>query len=68
MVDCAHRAAVPAGGALAVDRVKFSELVEAEVAARPNICLLYTSSAKKIAASVHSFGQKGHLRVALLFI
>ena len=25
-------------------------------------------SAKKIAASVHSFGQKGHLRVALLFI
>ena len=32
-----HRAAVPAGGALAVDRVKFSELVEAEVAARPNI-------------------------------
>lgn len=27
----------PPGGALAVDRVKFSELVEAEVAARPNI-------------------------------
>ena len=25
-------------------------------------------SAKKIAASVHSFGRKGHLRVALLFI
>ena len=25
-------------------------------------------SAKKIAASVHSFGHKGHLRVALLFI
>lgn len=37
LLDCAHRAAVPAGGALAVDRVKFSELVEAEVAARPNI-------------------------------
>ena len=33
LLDCAHRA----GGALAVDRVKFSELVEAEVAARPNI-------------------------------
>ena len=30
LLDCAHRAAVPAGGALAVDRVKFSELVEAE--------------------------------------
>jgi len=27
LLDCAHRAAVPAGGALAVDRVKFSELV-----------------------------------------
>ncbi len=37
LLDCAHRAAVPAGGALAVDRVKFSEFVEAEVAARPNI-------------------------------
>ena len=37
LLDCAHRAAVPAGGALAVDRVTFSELVEAEVAARPNI-------------------------------
>ncbi len=41
LLDCAHRAAVPAGGALAVDRVKFSELVEAEVAARPNIEIIH---------------------------
>ena len=27
LLDCAHRAAVPAGGALAVDRVKFSEQI-----------------------------------------
>ena len=39
LLDCAYRAVeIPAGGALMVDRVKFSELVEAaEVAARPNI-------------------------------
>ena len=37
LLDCAHRAAVPAGGALAVDRVKFSVACRAEVAARPNI-------------------------------
>ena len=41
LLDCAHRAAVPAGGALAVDRVKFSEFVEAEVAARPNIEIIH---------------------------
>lgn len=41
LLDCAHRAAVPAGGALAVDRVKFSELVEDEVAARPNIEIVH---------------------------
>ena len=37
LLNCAHRAAVPAGGALAVDREVFSRLVEDEVAARPNI-------------------------------
>lgn len=37
LLDCAKRASVPAGGALAVDRNEFSRLVEKEVAARPNI-------------------------------
>ena len=37
LLDCARRASVPAGGALAVDRDVFSRLVEEEVAARPNI-------------------------------
>ncbi len=37
LLGCARRAAVPAGGALAVDRTRFSELVEAEIAARPGI-------------------------------
>ena len=37
LLSCAKRACVPAGGALAVDRERFSELVEAEVAARPLI-------------------------------
>ena len=37
LLRCARQAAVPAGGALAVDRERFSELVEAEVAARPLI-------------------------------
>ena len=40
LLDCAHRAAVPAGGALAVDRDVFSALVEEEVAARPNITVV----------------------------
>ena len=34
LIDCAERAAVPAGGALAVDRERFSALVEEEVARR----------------------------------
>ncbi|MDY2777456.1 MAG: methylenetetrahydrofolate--tRNA-(uracil(54)-C(5))-methyltransferase (FADH(2)-oxidizing) TrmFO, partial [Collinsella sp.] len=34
LIGCASRAAVPAGGALAVDRELFSRLVEEEVAAR----------------------------------
>lgn len=37
LLGCADGAAVPAGGALAVDRNRFSELVEAEVASRPGI-------------------------------
>ena len=37
LVSCAHAAAVPAGGALAVDRARFSRLVEEQVAARPSI-------------------------------
>ena len=37
LLGCAKNAAVPAGGALAVDRDAFSRLVEAEVAKRQNI-------------------------------
>lgn len=37
LLRCADEASVPAGGALAVDRERFSALVEAEVAARPLI-------------------------------
>ena len=37
LLDCARRSSVPAGGALAVDRHRFSELVEREVVARPAI-------------------------------
>ena len=40
LLDCARRAAVPAGGALAVDRERFSRLVGEQVAARPNIELM----------------------------
>jgi methylenetetrahydrofolate--tRNA-(uracil-5-)-methyltransferase len=39
VVACAEAAAVPAGGALAVDRVAFAEAVTAHVAAHPNITL-----------------------------
>ena len=41
LLDCARRAAVPAGGALAVDRDVFSSLVEREVAASPNIRVIH---------------------------
>ena len=37
LLGCAHEAAVPAGGALAVDRERFSALVEEQIAARPLI-------------------------------
>lgn len=39
LLACAERAAVPAGGALAVDRDLFSRLVEDEVSSRPGIAL-----------------------------
>lgn len=37
LLSCAERAAVPAGGALAVDRSRFSALVEQSIDSRPNI-------------------------------
>ena len=37
LVSCARAAAVPAGGALAVDRARFSRLVEEQIAVRPSI-------------------------------
>ena len=37
LLDCAERAAVPAGGALAVDRDLFSRHVEEAIASRPGI-------------------------------
>ncbi|MBE6469508.1 MAG: methylenetetrahydrofolate--tRNA-(uracil(54)-C(5))-methyltransferase (FADH(2)-oxidizing) TrmFO [Coriobacteriaceae bacterium] len=37
LLSCAERASVPSGGALAVDRARFSALVEQEVASRPGI-------------------------------
>lgn len=40
LIRCADEAAVPAGGALAVDRAVFSAAVEREVAARPGIELV----------------------------
>src|SRR5512136_2168354 len=39
VVACAEAAAVPAGGALAVDRVAFAEAVTARVTAHPDITL-----------------------------
>jgi len=39
VVACAEAAAVPAGGALAVDRVAFAEAVTARVAAHPSVTL-----------------------------
>lgn len=37
LMECATQSAVPAGGALAVDREKFSELVTSKITAHPNI-------------------------------
>jgi methylenetetrahydrofolate--tRNA-(uracil-5-)-methyltransferase len=39
IIGAAREAAVPAGGALAVDRAKFGALVEARLAAHPNVTL-----------------------------
>lgn len=39
IVGCARESAVPAGGALAVDRDRFSSLVESRIAAEPHIRL-----------------------------
>lgn len=39
IVGCAREAAVPAGGALAVDRVRFANAVEARISAHPHIVL-----------------------------
>ncbi len=40
LLECAKKAAVPAGGALAVNRSIFSQLVENEIAARKNITVI----------------------------
>ena len=39
-VPCAEKTAVPAGGALAVDREKFSDLVTEKVRSHPNITVI----------------------------
>ena len=39
-VPCAEETAVPAGGALAVDREKFSDLVTEKVRSHPNITVI----------------------------
>ena len=40
IMECAHISRVPAGGALAVDRDRFSELVSAHIESHPNIEVL----------------------------
>ncbi|MBI3762438.1 MAG: FAD-dependent oxidoreductase, partial [Chloroflexi bacterium] len=40
ILDCAEKTAVPAGGALAVDRERFADLVTARVTAHPRIGLI----------------------------
>ena len=40
ILSCAHASRVPAGGALAVDREKFSALVTERIASHPNITLI----------------------------
>ncbi|GHS98100.1 methylenetetrahydrofolate--tRNA-(uracil-5-)-methyltransferase TrmFO [Synergistales bacterium] len=42
ILDCAHISRVPAGGALAVDRDKFAELVSAHIESNPNIRVIRT--------------------------
>jgi methylenetetrahydrofolate--tRNA-(uracil-5-)-methyltransferase len=45
IISCAREAAVPAGGALAVDREKFSGLVESRLTALPNLELIRDEAA-----------------------
>jgi len=40
ILSCAHKTRVPAGGALAVDRDRFAELVSASVESHPNVELV----------------------------
>lgn len=40
ILSCAHEARIPAGGALAVDRAKFSSLVTERIASHPNINII----------------------------
>lgn len=40
LLECANEAAVPAGGALAVDRERFAELVTGSLEAHPNITII----------------------------
>lgn len=61
LLDCAHRAAVPAGGALAVDRVKFSELVEARGCCPSQ----YRGRARR--GHADSRGSRGHCRGPAVF-
>lgn len=46
LLACAERTAVAAGGALAVDRDKFSAAVEAEVASRPAITVVHEEATR----------------------
>ena len=43
VLQCADATRVEAGGALAVDRYQFSDLVTEKIQSNPYICLLYTS-------------------------
>lgn len=40
LVDCAHQASLPAGSALAVDRIEFSRLLTEQLSNHPNITIL----------------------------
>lgn len=46
IVSCAEENAVPAGGALAVDREKFSDAVTAKIAAEPRITVVHAEAEK----------------------
>ncbi len=46
IVSCAEENSVPAGGALAVDRKKFSDAVTAKIAAEPRITIVHAEAEK----------------------